>query len=86
MITSNNAKVLLNYEPFRIDVFMEDELVMSVNPNNALKFEQFKKKVCCLITLKLCGLLFFELLPFGLFRHFLLIVVQLLIRYVVEFK
>ncbi|VDK85676.1 unnamed protein product [Litomosoides sigmodontis] len=44
MVTSNNAKVQLNYEPFRIDVFMNDELVMSVNPNNALKFEQFKKK------------------------------------------
>lgn len=45
MITSNNAKVLLNYEPFRIDLFMKDELVISVNPNNALKFEHFRKKV-----------------------------------------
>ncbi|VDO38547.1 unnamed protein product [Onchocerca flexuosa] len=44
IITANNAKVLLNYEPFRIDLFIKDELVISINPNNALKFEQFRKK------------------------------------------
>uniref|UniRef100_A0A915PNX4 Glycoside hydrolase family 31 N-terminal domain-containing protein n=1 Tax=Setaria digitata TaxID=48799 RepID=A0A915PNX4_9BILA len=44
MIIANNAKVLLNYEPFRIDLFMKNELVISVNPNNALKFEHFRKK------------------------------------------
>ncbi|KAM3717044.1 Neutral alpha-glucosidase AB [Dirofilaria immitis] len=44
IITANNAKVLLNYEPFRIDLFIKNELIISINPNNALKFEQFRKK------------------------------------------
>lgn len=45
LITAQDARVLLNYEPFRIDLFMKDELVISVNPNSALKFEHFRKKV-----------------------------------------
>ncbi|VDN03320.1 unnamed protein product [Thelazia callipaeda] len=45
IIMDNNAKVILSYAPFRIDFFVNDELTISVNPNNALKFEHFKIKI-----------------------------------------
>lgn len=67
MVINNNAKVLLNYEPFRIDFFLKDELVISVNPNGALKFEQFRKKVYFL-RIFTC----FQLFPYGWSYYFFL--------------
>lgn len=41
----NKAKLLLNYKPFRVDIIEKDEIIVSVNSANKLKFEHFRKKV-----------------------------------------
>uniref|UniRef100_A0A915BUK4 DUF5110 domain-containing protein n=3 Tax=Parascaris univalens TaxID=6257 RepID=A0A915BUK4_PARUN len=40
----NNAKLLFNYKPFRVDIIEKDEIIVSVNSANKLKFEHFRKK------------------------------------------
>lgn len=43
-LLTESARILLNFKPFRLDIYIKDELVMSVNPNNDLKVEHFRRK------------------------------------------
>jgi alpha 1,3-glucosidase len=44
-VTPTGFKIILNFNPFRIDVFnSKKELVVSVNSKNLLKFEHFREK------------------------------------------
>ncbi|VDM42881.1 unnamed protein product [Toxocara canis] len=43
-ITKCGSKLLLNYKPFRIDVLVKDEIVVSINSANKLMYEHFRKK------------------------------------------
>jgi mannosyl-oligosaccharide alpha-1,3-glucosidase len=38
-------KVVLNYKPFRVDVYSNDELIISVNSRQLFKFEHFRNKI-----------------------------------------
>ncbi len=40
----NKNKVLVNANPFRIDVYSEDKLVISANQRGLFKFEHFRQK------------------------------------------
>lgn len=45
IVLENTAKLLLNHKPFRMDFSMYDEIVLSVNSANLLKFEHYRLKV-----------------------------------------
>ncbi|KAE9553720.1 hypothetical protein FO519_003075 [Halicephalobus sp. NKZ332] len=43
--TQNGYKIVLNFQPFRIDIFNKrNELIASINSKNLLKFEHFREK------------------------------------------
>jgi alpha 1,3-glucosidase len=38
-------KIVLNYKPFRVDIYANNELTISVNSRQLFKFEHFRNKV-----------------------------------------
>lgn len=45
IVTSEGNKVVLTYEPFRLDVYIgKKDLVVSINSQGLLKFEHYRQK------------------------------------------
>ncbi|CAI4225659.1 unnamed protein product [Auanema sp. JU1783] len=45
LLTKDGHRVVLQHEPFRVDLYAKDKLVQSINSENKLFFEKYKKKV-----------------------------------------
>lgn len=44
LLTLDNQKIRVNFEPFRIDVLDNDDLVITMNSQGLLKYEHFRIK------------------------------------------
>ncbi|EGT43911.1 CBN-AAGR-4 protein [Caenorhabditis brenneri] len=45
LLTTDGNRIVLHYKPFRVDFFVKDKIVSSINSKESLFFENFKKKV-----------------------------------------